>query len=61
VSKYQPFTITDLDELLDAMRNLPLKDQKTVAEDVLRRLHENHWEIFMDYDGSLTVTKTEEL
>ena len=61
MSKYQPFIITDLDELLEAIHHFPLKDQKIVAEDVLRRLWENHWEVFMDYDGSLTVTKTEEL
>jgi hypothetical protein len=61
MSKYQPFTITSLEDLLDAMHNLPLKDQKIVAEDILRRFWENHWEIFVDYDGSLRISKTEEL
>jgi hypothetical protein len=49
------------DDLLDGVRSLSLKTQKDLAEDVLRRLYEQGWEVALDHDYSLIVTKTEVL
>ena len=59
-TKQQGAFISDFDDLLGHVARLPLKDQKDLAEDILRRLTEGHWEC--DWDGYyLSVSKTESL
>ena len=59
-TKQQGAFIGDFNDLVDHVENIPLKDQKDLAEDILRRLTEGHWECH--WDGSdLNVSKTESL
>ena len=48
-------------DLVDGVSKLPLKDQKDLAEDILKRFYEKGWYVSLDIDSSLRVTKTEEL
>ena len=59
-TKDQGAFIGDFDDLLGHVSRLPLKDQKDLAEDILRRLTEGHWECHWD-SYSLSVSKTESL
>jgi len=58
---YQTFTVSSFDELLDNVVRIPIKDQKDLAEDILKKLYEEGWVLYPDYDGSLTASKTEKL
>lgn len=49
------------DDLVDGVSKLPLKDQKDLAQDILMRFYEKGWDVSLDIDYSLRVTKTEEL
>lgn len=52
--------VTSVEEVDDLLSNLPLKDQKDLAEDILIRLYEKGYDVVWDY-GTLTASKTEEL
>jgi hypothetical protein len=57
---YQPFTVTNFEELVDAVKLLPLKDQKNLAEDILLGFYELGWDVAWSAPD-LMVSKTEEL
>ena len=59
-TKQQGAFISDFNDLLGHVSRLPLKDQKDLAEDILRRLTEGHWECYWD-SYNLSVSKTESL
>jgi hypothetical protein len=60
MSKYNTFTVSSFEELCDNVIRIPLKDQKDLAEDILRRLEEDGWDTYWD-QANLVATKTEEL
>ena len=52
--------VGSFDDLVDAIKNLPLKDQKDIAEDILCRLEQNGYECNW-FNPDLSATKTEQL
>ena len=52
--------IADFEDLVHHVSTIPLKEQKDLAEEILRRLTEDHWECHWD-SYSLCVSKTESL
>lgn len=59
-TKQQGAYIDGFDDLLDHVSRLPVKDQKDLAEGILRRLSQGGWECQWD-DYNLKATKTETL
>ena len=61
MSKDQGCYIDSFDDLLDHVIRLPLKDQKDLAEDILRRLEEKGYDVIYHGCGELQAIKTESL
>lgn len=54
------FFVGSFEDLVYNVRNLPLKDQKDLAEDILRMFYEDGWDVHWAAPD-LHVSKTEEL
>jgi len=57
---YGTFCVSNFEELVDAVKNLPLKDQKDLAEDILLGFYELGWDVTWAAPD-LMISKTEEL
>jgi len=60
MNSYGTFCVSSYDQLVDAVFNLPLKDQKDLAEDILRKFDEKGWDVEWA-SPDLMIFKTEKI